>query len=377
MPKRTHEELRKERFEVAKRFADAVVRKYGPMVKAVVTWGSITRKEQTFKATSDIDCLVIIDDTAVKISDAQRAQMDNEVHRIAHSTDKRISIQPVWLLTEFWDMVRTQSPLAYSVLREGWALYDTGFFIPLRKLYERGRFPATTEAAYIRMAAVPKRIRRVEGLPAMAVFEDLFYAELETAQAILMFLGFEPPGIRGSPAAVRTHLVDAGLLESKWADELESIVKFHKAVEHDEIKRISGAELDKWVGRTKAFVARFEKLLAKLENDRKAAQINRMTEVALKAGVVALKAFDKLPKEPADIPAAVQKHLVEANIVNPAYAGLLEKLLSMQKAVREGRLAEVPESTVFYSQDYVRKFVIEVRKVLREHQFTKRPKGEK
>ena len=158
--KKGQEEMRKERFESAQKFSDAVVKKFGRIIKVVVTWGSITRKEHTFKKTSDIDCLVIVDDTLISITDSQRAKMDAEIKEIARSTDKRIVVQPTWLLTEFWDMVRQQSPLAYSVLREGWALYDTGFFVPLRKLYDLGKFPATKAAAYMKFDAVPRRIRK-------------------------------------------------------------------------------------------------------------------------------------------------------------------------------------------------------------------------
>jgi predicted nucleotidyltransferase len=186
--RRTQEELRKERFDVANKFSDAVVKKLGPLVKSIVTWGSITRKQQSFHKKSDIDCVVIVDDTATKITDQLREKMDMDVRKIAHETDTRISVQPVWLLTEFWDMIRTQSPLAYSVLREGWALYDTGFFVPTRKLYELGRFPATSQAAYMKMDAVPRMIMHAESLKLMIVFDDLFYAMLEAAQAVIMFV---------------------------------------------------------------------------------------------------------------------------------------------------------------------------------------------
>jgi len=374
MPKeKTQEEMRKERFGSASKFSDAVVKKYGPLVKCVVTWGSIMRKEHTFKETSDIDCVVIVDDTHGELTDIQRAKVDDEVHEIANKVDKRISVQPVWFLTEFWDMVRTQSPLAYSVLREGYALYDTGFFIPLRKLYAQGKFPATIEAAYLKMEPVARRIQRVEMSKVHAVFDDLFYAMFESAQAVIMFLGHEPPGIRGSPDAVVKYLVAPGLLEEKYAKDMQKVVKFHKAVEHGEIKKIKGAELDRWISLSKRFVVRFNVLLKKLENDRKASSVVRASDTMVKASMAALRIIGKLPEDPKDLPGAF-KHLFEEGGLNPNYSDLLNKMLEMRAKLNSGKLDDIKEEEVYYSQQYVMKFLEDVKRMLREHKFVKRMK---
>jgi uncharacterized protein (UPF0332 family) len=360
--RRTQEELRKERMDIANKFSEAVVKKFGSIIKVVVTWGSITRTEHLFSTKSDIDCLVIIDDASVRITYDIREKMDLEILEIAKNIDKRISVQPTWLLSDFWNMIKDQSPLAYSILREGWALYDTGFFIPLRKLYEKGAFPATSRAAYIKMETAPKRIERAEKIKTMAVFDDIFYAMLETAQTLIMFIGKEPPGIRGSSNALRSYFVETGMLEEKYANELEDVVKFHKAVEHGEIKTTSGQELDDWIERSKIFVSRLEKLLKKLENERKIEYIDKISDVLWETSVDALKTIHKMPRKADEVPMAIQKHLVETGKVNVNYSGLLEKVLFMKRASKTDEIDKISESEIDVARDYVRRFAIDVSK---------------
>jgi predicted nucleotidyltransferase len=362
--KRTKEELANERYEIAKKFSEDVVKKLGQTVKAVITWGSVTRKSFTKK--SDIDCLVIVDDTSTRITDQIREKMDDEIVGIARSTDKRISVQPVWFLSEFWDMIRNQSPLAYSVLREGWALYDTGFFIPLRKLYEMGSFPSTSKSAQLKMESAPRRIDRAEKVKTMLIFEDIFYAMLETAQTVIGFIGKEPPGIRNSPMVVRDYFVKTGMLEESYAKDLEDVVKFHKAVEHGETKSVSGQELDMWIEKSRKFVARFEELLKVLENQKKAESINSVAETLWETSLVALKTLDKLPKDAKEVPEAVQRNLVQTGMVNVNYSGLLEKVLSMKRMTQTNEVGKISESEIDVARDYVHRFAVDLRRSMRK-----------
>ena len=260
------EEERKKRLGKAVKFTDELLKKYGKVIKSVIIWGSILRKEQTFGPKSDIDCLILIDDTSFRVTEQFRNALNQEIHNLAQKVYKNISVQPVWTITEFWDQVRQQTPLTYSMLQEGWAIYDTGFFIPMKKLYALGRMPATSEAAIKKMDPAERRLERAKSAKAMIVFEDVFYAMLESAQSVLLFIGVEVGSVRLTPKVLREKLVYTKLLEEKWAAELDNVIKFHKAVEHREIKIISGEEFDNWIERGEKFVKRMKKLLKELEN---------------------------------------------------------------------------------------------------------------
>jgi uncharacterized protein (UPF0332 family) len=199
----------------------------------------------------------------------------------------------------------------------------------------------------------------------MLVFEDLFYAMLETAQTVITFIGKEPPGIRGSPTAVRSYFVETGSLEEAYAKDLEDIVRFHKAVEHGEIKSISGQELDQWIEKSKKFVKRFEQLLRKLENERKVDYIDEVSDALMETSLEALKSIKKMPKKADEIPEAIQKHLVQTGMVNVNYSGLLEKVLSMKRLSRTNEIDSISESEIDVARDYAQRFAMDLKRVIK------------
>ncbi|MFZ3077115.1 MAG: nucleotidyltransferase domain-containing protein, partial [Candidatus Aenigmatarchaeota archaeon] len=181
------------RLASTKDFRKKALEKFGDYIKAIVVWGSVTRGDYTGK--SDVDIYIIFDDTKASIKDFNniRERIDNDIAKIAKDTDPRLHPQPILALTEFMDGIRNCHPLFFNIVREGFAIHDTGFFIPMRKLLEWGHFPATAEAAEMRMESVPKRIDRVENVKLYMIAEDLYYAVLDAAQAVLMYVGVGPP----------------------------------------------------------------------------------------------------------------------------------------------------------------------------------------
>jgi len=138
------EKLRTEKLALAEKFKEEVLKHYGKITKAVVVFGSLVRGD--FHEKSDIDLLVIIDDVIARLTPEQKLDIDDDIYAIGKEICKDISVQPAWTLSEFWDMARIGHPLLYTIVRDGWALYDTGFFVPVRKLLELGKIPTTLEA---------------------------------------------------------------------------------------------------------------------------------------------------------------------------------------------------------------------------------------
>ncbi|MFH0829917.1 MAG: nucleotidyltransferase domain-containing protein [Candidatus Aenigmatarchaeota archaeon] len=352
------------RLKSSNEFTDKVVKTFKDYIKSVVVWGSITRGDFTGK--SDVDLYVIFDDTKMPLKkfDELREKIDKDLYKMASDTDPRLHVQPVLALTEFWDGIRTCHPLFYNIVREGYALHDTGFFIPMRKLLEWGKFPATMEAAEIRMEGVPKRISRVQSVKLYMIAEDLYYAITDAAQSVLMYVGVGPPAPKVLAKEVRKHLVETKLLEEEWAKLIEDVMSFRKAVEHKEIKEITGQELDNWIARTDKYVKRMGGLLDNLEIERKAYDIKKNYEVMIKASVAALKAINKLPPEPEKLPAAFKKYLIEPGLVAPWYSEVFGKVIEMRKMLEDKKMTDIPERDVYMSKEYVRRFIMDVRRVV-------------
>src|SRR3989338_8077920 len=203
------EALRKRQLDLANKYKDAVLKKYKNLTKSVVLFGSLVRGD--FHEKSDIDILVIIDDTLSRFTPEMKDRFDDELYDIAKRINESITVQPAWTLTEFWDMARIGHPLLYTIVRDGWALYDTGFFIPVRKLLELGKIPTTLEAVEKFMETAPQKINRVETAKLYMVAEDLYYSMLNSSQAVLMYMGLNPPSPKHTPLDVKEHMVDQKL----------------------------------------------------------------------------------------------------------------------------------------------------------------------
>jgi uncharacterized protein (UPF0332 family) len=254
-------------------------------------------------------------------------------------------------------MARIGHPLLFTIVRDGWALYDTGFFIPVRKLLELGKIPTTLEAVEKFMETAPQKINRVETAKLYMIAEDLFYAMLNSSQAVLMYLGQNPPSPKHTPDAVKEHLVAQGLLEENYLKDLESVIKFRKDVEHKEVKEISGQNLDEYIQKAKQFVSRMEQLLLQLQKKKKETIVQRNYEVMIKAAVAALKRIDKLPPDPKDLPHAVKEHLIDQKKVDPYFGDIFKRVVTMRKLLDEDKINELPQREVELMREYVRRFV--------------------
>jgi len=356
------EKIRKKQFAIANKFKDEVMKKYKDIIKAVVLFGSLVRGD--FHSKSDIDMLVIIDDTLAKFSPEQKDRFDYEIRDIAEKISEKITVQPAWTLTEFWDMARIGHPLLYTIVRDGWALYDTGFFIPIRKLLEAGKIPTTLESVEMFMQGSPTKIKRVESAKLYMVAEDLYYAMLNSSQAILMYMGETPPAPKETPVVVKQLLVDAGLLEETYLNDLKEVIEFRKAVEHKDIKDISGQKLDEFIEKTKKYVSRMEQLLLQLQKKRKEKIVEKNYEVMIKASVATLKNMNKLPEDPANLPSAIKTYLIDSGKINPSYGETFKKIVAMRKMLDEDKIGEVPEREIELMREYVRRFVRDMAYVI-------------
>ena len=196
------------------------------------------------------------------------------------------------------------------------------------------------------------------------IAEDLYLAMIDAAQSLLMYIGIGPPAPKVIVNEIRKHLVDAKLLEDEYAKALEDVIDFRKRVEHKEIKNITGKEVDEWIEKAEKYVNRFEKLLNDLEIEKKAYDIKRNYEVMVKASVAALKSLKKLPKEPEKLPEAFKKYLVDAGLVNPRYSDVFGKVIEMRKMLEDKKLDKIKERDVYMSKEYVRRFIMDIRRFI-------------
>ncbi len=360
--KKKLEALRKRQIKLAEKYKDEILKRYKNIVKAVILFGSYVRGD--YHEKSDIDILVVIDDVTARFTPEMKDTFDDKLYQIAKNMSEDITVQPAWTLSEFWDMARIGHPLLFTIVRDGWALYDTGFFIPVRKLLELGKIPTTLEAVEKFMETAPQKIRRVEEIKLMMVAEDLYYSMLNSSQAVLMYMGVNPPSPKHTPLDVKEHLVDSKLLEETYLQDLEEIINFRKSVEHKEIKDLPGQRLDELIEKAKKYVSRMEQLLLQLQKKKKDTIVEKNYEVMIKAAVAALKRLDKLPPDPKDLPQAIKTTLIDEKRIDPYYGDIFKKVITMRKLLDEDKVQEIPQRDVELTREYVRRFVQDLRPLI-------------
>jgi uncharacterized protein (UPF0332 family) len=234
----------------------------------------------------------------------------------------------------------------------------------VRKLLELGKIPATLEAVEKFMEGSPTKIRRVETAKLYMIAEDLYYAILNSSQAVLMYLGENPTTPKQTIEAVKEHLVNQKLLEQEYLDYFSGVVDFRKKVEHKEVKEVTGPELDEWIGKSKRYVERMEELLAKLQERRKATMVEKNYEVLIKATVAALKRMERLPPDPKDLPKAIKEDLIDKGYIDPYYSEIFKKVVTMRKMLDDAKVKEIPQREIEMMREYVRRFVRDVEPIL-------------
>lgn len=355
---------KKKRIEILKKFTKLVLKKYGPLIRSIVLFGSTARQE--FKGESDIDVFVILDDTRQRISPVMKNKMEDDLDYFAKKCSKQLSVQQPYLLTEFWNMVRLGHPIIFNFIREGVPVYDKDIFLPIKRLLQMGEIKPSKEAVEKYIERGPKRVRRVENAKIYMVVEDCYYAMLESAQAVLMFLGKSPPRPSDAPNVLRKTLVKMKFLTEENVKDLEDIIEVRKKVEHKLIKKMSGTDLDGWIKKTKAFVKKMQGLIVKIEVLKRESMIEKSYTIMTETALTLLKAMKKAPKKDESFSQAFKKHLVDAGLIDKKYLGIFTELEKMQKIVRQGKVLDLPKQDILLHREYVRKFIREAGKVLRK-----------
>jgi predicted nucleotidyltransferase/uncharacterized protein (UPF0332 family) len=380
---------KEERAAIAEAFAKEVLKKYGKYVKAVVMMGSVAREE--FKPLSDIDVFVVMDDTSMEFSPEMKEKVDEELEHIAESvpgsfiTTKNangeeektslLSVQPTYTLTEFWDYARVAHPIVYNFIKEGIPIYDTGFFGPIKKLLEMGRIPSTREAIENYMEGAPKKIMRAKTVKLLMLAEDAYYAILNTSQAVLMFMGIEPPVPNKAYDDVKKYLVEPGILEPEYAEWLREIIEIRKKIEHKELMDVSGSFVDEWLERSEKYIDKMFSLLNALEMRKKERVLERTQEVLQKAVITALKMLHKMPDdidnksvlERIDMPLrdAFKRDFIDTRRVDPYYWDVWNRIEEMKKMSDDKKLDKISEREVNDMREYVRKLIHDLAKSLK------------
>lgn len=257
---------------VAEIHKSLVLQKFEKYVVSYVIGGSLVRGDAV--KTSDVDVFVIINDTDVKrmprleLKERLRAMIYQYVAEASALAGVKNKLEPqIYLLTDFWESVKDAHPVMFTFIRDGIPIYDRGTFMPWKALLKMGKLKPSPESIDMFMSMGDNTVKRVKRALLDLVVSDIYWSVLTPSQALLMLYGLPPP----TPKQVVGDMKDIfftkeKMLEKKYIDILEEIViKYYKGYEHEKIKEVSGAEIDKLLKNTEDYLKRLKELREEIE----------------------------------------------------------------------------------------------------------------
>jgi len=264
-----------------------VLRKFEKYVTTYGMFGSLVRGE--VKKESDVDVVVIIDDTDVKRM--SRFELLEKLRGIILSyiseamaisgTKVDFNVQ-VWLLTDFWERVKDAEPIAFTFIRDGIPLYDRGAFLPWKSLLRMGRIKPSPESVDMFMATGDKLKDNVNKRIFDILVHDIYWGIMHPTQGMLMLFGLAPQNVYDTSKSFRETFVEKEkLIEKKYADIFDEIViKYYKGFEHGKVKvgDISGNDIDRLFKDSLDFIKRLKELRGQIEKRVKEKDIKEIYE---------------------------------------------------------------------------------------------------
>jgi len=242
---------------IAQRFAQELKNELGDFLIAVALFGSSVRREATEK--SDIDVLVITDDTAFQITEelieGYRLIVDNLIAKV--STKLHVTSMT---FTSFWEYAKAGDPVTVNILRDGLALLDIGFFEPLQHLLKLGRLRPSEESVWRYYARAPRTLLNSRWHVLQATL-DLYWAVIDSAHAALMRKNQIPPTPEHVADMLEKVLVKSRLLEPRYAEIMRRFYKLSKMITYREIKEVKGSEYEQYYREAEEFVKRMRRLI--------------------------------------------------------------------------------------------------------------------
>jgi len=247
-----------EDLKLTEQFSEKLKTELGPLLKAVVLFGSAARGNP--KKESDIDVMLVINDLTVVLSKDVIASLRVLIENVAAPISSKFHITTMHL-SEFWDYARLGDPIIVNILREGIAVYDEGFFLPFQTLLDQGKIRPTKEAVWAYYMRAPKTIKNAQGNLLQSIV-DLYWAVIDAAHAALMHIEITPGAPHKVADLLEENFASKGLLDKKYVRIIRKFYMLAKDIGHYNLTKISGKDVDEYILEAKDFVKRMKYIIS-------------------------------------------------------------------------------------------------------------------
>jgi predicted nucleotidyltransferase/uncharacterized protein (UPF0332 family) len=249
--------------EIATDFAVKVYKKFDKIIKSIILFGSVEKKE--IKPGSDIDIIVVIDDVSLNWDQELIAWYREELDKILQLNPYKGSIHINTIkLSTWWEDLLRGDPVVLNIIRHGFAILDYGgFFEPLKFLLLKGKIKGTPEAIYQCLQRAPSHIARSKAAE-LAAIDGVYWSMVDSAHAPLIAANYFPPSPEHVITDLKEAFVDKGHLKMKYLIWYKDLYYLHKKIDHGEISDLKGIEIDMWQQRAEEFLKVMVDLVRKI-----------------------------------------------------------------------------------------------------------------
>lgn len=323
---------------VAEIHKSLVLQKFEKYIVSYVVGGSLVRGDAV--KTSDVDVFVIINDTDVKrmprleLREKLRAIIYQYVVEASNLAGVKNKLEPqIYLLTDFWESVKDAHPVIFTFIRDGIPIYDRQTFMPWKALLKMGKLKPSPESIDMFMSMGDKTSARVKrGM--LDSMTDIFWSVNTPSQALLMLYGLPPPNVKETVKQMKEiFYTKEKMLEKKYIDILEKVVKYWKDYEHEKIKEISGKEIDQLMKDTEIYLKRLKELRVQIEkraSEKTVEQIHHDVFELLKT-VVGKKSQEKMID-------SFEKDFVKKGKFSLQHLRILKDVVIARKEFKKGKM---------------------------------------
>lgn len=215
-------------------------------------------------------------------------------------------------------------------------LYDRGAFMPWKLLLKMGKIKPSPEAIDMFMSLGDRVADNVKRKLNDIITEDIFWGVITPSQAMLMLYGVAPPTPKETVPLMKEIFVEKEkLLEQKYVDILDRIVTLYKKYEHEEIKTISGKEIDSLVEQSSEYIKRLKELMKQIEERISEQEIDQIYD-----NVFSLLKNILGPVSESTVLARFDKELIKKAKLSPRTLTLLKDIVEIKKKYKKGKITK-------------------------------------
>ena len=254
-----------EDFDLAKRFAFHLRNQLKGFLKEVIFFGSGARGGAERVHESDIDVLIIVDDTTATLSNETVGAYRIITEKTAGQVSGRLHINTI-RISAFYEYALNGDPLAVNIIRDGMPLLGAGLLEPFKALLQQGKIVPTKENMMVYLLRAPQTLMGSRWHVLQATI-DLHWACLDALHALLNHLGYSPTSPLEAIQLMDVLLVKTKQLEKSHLATMKELYNLSEAIIARSKKDISGKEFDGFYQRANALILDVKKHMRESQSE--------------------------------------------------------------------------------------------------------------